>query len=564
MDAGLPRARSKDETLERALAFIEERRLLVEVLALAGALVIFLVSVMPNLANHPAVTDDEIWVLSASYKLAQHGVFGSDMFTGFYHVDQHYFFNMPLHHFVIAAFIKVLGAGVAQARFVSVVYGIATMFLTYAIARRVSGVPVAILSLALLLFLRLNIGFDTGLPLQELASNMRYDLAPVPFMLGGVLLLLNRVSLVRCLLAGVLFGIAFLLQFYGVFIIAPVIAYLWLEQRPPRERTKLIAAMLAAAALVVLPYATFALANYDDFKGQAGTIDHRADFTDPGFYLRNIKNEPDRFLRPLAIKEIPRGEDPRTTKPQLLSLQETLTRRPSAKLAVLVGLPAALVFMAYWAVRDRNRGYQMLVLCLGGIAAQFALLDSTKFLYYWVPVIPFLSIGIAALSWHLLARTREGNLQLLLAGVTAAMLLLVAAEGSVARISGMRAANESTPYASIGAALHETIPPGSRVVGSTSMWWNLRDTDYRSYFLFFYLTRDDAGPYKTTISGFLDDFDPQYVVLTGLAWGELEDHLIKPHYDELLRYLDSHGKIVQTLQGPDYKTYGYIEVWQLR
>ena len=50
----------------------------------------------------------------------------------------------------------------------------------------------------------------------------------------------------------------------------------------------------------------------------------------------------------------------------------------------------------------------------------------------------------------------------------------------------------------------------------------MRDTDYRSYFLFFYLTRDDAGPYKTTISGFLDEFQPDYVVLTGLAWGELQ------------------------------------------
>jgi 4-amino-4-deoxy-L-arabinose transferase-like glycosyltransferase len=458
----------------------------------------------------------------------------------------------------------VLGAGIAQARFASVVYGIATIFLTYALARRVAGVAVALLSLGLLLFLRLNIGFDTGLPLQELSSNMRYDLAPVPFMLGAALLLIGRVNLVRCLIAGVFCGLAFLLQFYGAFIIAPFIAYLWLEPVARRQRTKLIAAMLGMAALVVLPYAIVAAANYTDFKGQAGTIDHRADFTDPGFYIDNLKDEPQRFLRPLAFKEIPRGSDLATTPAQYLSLKETLTRRPSAKLAVLVGLPAALVFMGYWAVRDRNRGYQMLFLCLAGLVAEFALLDQTKFLMYWIPVIPFLSIGIAGVSWWLIARAREGPLPLAFAGVTVTLLLLIAAEGSVARISGMRAAGTSTDYASIGTALHETIPPGSRVVGSTSMWWALRDTDYRSYFLFFYLTRDDAGPYKTTISGFLDDFDPDYVVLTGQAWGELQDHLIKAHYDELLSYLDSHATIVQTLQAPDFKTYGYIEVWQFR
>jgi hypothetical protein len=206
----------------------------------------------------------------------------------------------------------------------------------------------------------------------------------------------------------------------------------------------------------------------------------------------------------------------------------------------------------------------MLVLCLAGLVGEFALLDQTKFLMYWIPVIPFLSIGIAAACWWFLSRAREGRVHLVLAGGVVALLLVVAAEGSVARLSGIHTANDSTNYASIGTALHETIPPGSKVVGSTSMWWAMHDMDYRSYFLFFYLTRDDAGPYRTTISGFLDDFDPDYVVLTGLAWGELQDHLIKAHYDELLNYLDTHGKIVRTLQGPDYKTYGYIEVWKLQ
>ena len=84
MDAGLPRTTLPTDTFDRAIAFVEERRLLVEVLVIAGALVIFLASVLPNLANHPAITDDEIWVLSASYKLAEEGIFGSDMFAGFY------------------------------------------------------------------------------------------------------------------------------------------------------------------------------------------------------------------------------------------------------------------------------------------------------------------------------------------------------------------------------------------------------------------------------------------------------------------------------------------------
>src|SRR5947209_8357258 len=78
------------------------RRLLFDAAILGASTLVFLISVLPNLANHPAVTDDEVWVMSASYKLARAGVFGSDIFRGFYHADRTYFFNLPAHHFAIA------------------------------------------------------------------------------------------------------------------------------------------------------------------------------------------------------------------------------------------------------------------------------------------------------------------------------------------------------------------------------------------------------------------------------------------------------------------------------
>ena len=82
---------------------LRRHRTAIEVIGLAGAVLVFLVSVLPNLANHPPLTDDEAWVMSASFKLARDGVFGSDMFAGFFNADQHYFFNMPGHHVAIAA-----------------------------------------------------------------------------------------------------------------------------------------------------------------------------------------------------------------------------------------------------------------------------------------------------------------------------------------------------------------------------------------------------------------------------------------------------------------------------
>jgi hypothetical protein len=32
----------------------------------------------------------------------------------------------------------------------------------------------------------------------------------------------------------------------------------------------------------------------------------------------------------------------------------------------------------------------------------------------------------------------------------------------------------------------------------------------------------------------------------------------------LLRYLDQNAEIVLTLEGPDYRTYGFVEVWRFR
>ena len=214
----------------RLTALVQSRPRLFEGAALAAGLAVFLVSVLPNLGNHPSVTDDEVWVLSASYKLATQGVFGSDLFQGFFNADQHYFFNMPAQQVILAGVMKVIGYGVAQARLAGVVYGVATLLLTYLLARRVYGVATAVLSLPLLLFLRLNMGFDTGLPLQELSSSIRYDLAPVPFVLAGVLVLLDGPSAKRSAVAGALFGLATLLQFYGAFIFPIAIVLLWTER----------------------------------------------------------------------------------------------------------------------------------------------------------------------------------------------------------------------------------------------------------------------------------------------------------------------------------------------
>jgi 4-amino-4-deoxy-L-arabinose transferase-like glycosyltransferase len=558
LDASLP---------ARLIAGLEARPRLVEAGAIVVAVAVFLVSVLPNLADHPVLTDDEAWVMSASYKLAREGVFGSDIFAGFFNADSRYYFNMPAHHLLVAGAFRLVGEGVAEARAVGIGYGIATLVLSYLLARRLYGVIAGLVTLGLLLFLRLSMGFDTGLPLQELAVNLRYDLAPVPFALGGVLVLLGTPSPRRAAIAGALFGVATLMQFYGAFMFPIAIAFLWFEAVPRDQRLKLLGALVGAGALVGLPYAVYIATDYDAFEGQAGTIDRRADFYDPVFYIENLIDEPDRFVGPLAIPfaflEIPEGEDIFGDNAETVGL-EAAPRRPSAKAGILFGLPLALGFAAWRAFKAGSRPDRLLALCLGGLVLQYTFLESTKFLFYWILVVPFLCAGIAgAVLWIFRGRS-QSTLHLALAGVTALVLLVVFAEGSVARFNGLRTARAAASYEGLADRLHEQVPPGSRVVGATSLWWGLRDTEYRSYFLFFYLTRDDAGEFRTTISSFLDGFGAEYIVLTRKASNELDDRLSAADKRDWESFMQSRARHITRLEGAVAGGYGYIDIWRVQ
>ena len=163
----------------------------------------------------------------------------------------------------------------------------------------------------------MNMGFDTGLPLQEAAVNMRYDLAPVPFMLAGVLLLLGEPSMLRAVGAGRALrhrdADAVLRRLHLPYRGALPLA----EDLDARQRMKLIAGLAAAGALVGLPYGAYILSDYSAFQGQVGTIDSRGNFNQLSFYVNNLKHEPNRFIRPLAFKEVPLGADHEKVSPAL-------------------------------------------------------------------------------------------------------------------------------------------------------------------------------------------------------------------------------------------------------
>src|SRR5262245_35510517 len=97
-----------DQPASRSAALISTKLPLV---ALAGLVLLYLATVLPSLGTDPIVGGDEGWIMSASAKLADEGVFGSDLFKGFYGSEDHYYFNLPLHHLVLAGVFKIAGVG---------------------------------------------------------------------------------------------------------------------------------------------------------------------------------------------------------------------------------------------------------------------------------------------------------------------------------------------------------------------------------------------------------------------------------------------------------------------
>src|SRR6266849_4959313 len=121
--------------------------------ALAAACV-FLVTSQRHLDVVPQVYEDEPWQASTAYKLLTSGVFGSDLFAGFYNMDQRYYGFMPLHPLLLAGFFRVLGPGLVQARLESVTLSLLTLLLTFALGARLFSAWVGAIAVVLLVLVR--------------------------------------------------------------------------------------------------------------------------------------------------------------------------------------------------------------------------------------------------------------------------------------------------------------------------------------------------------------------------------------------------------------------------
>jgi len=522
----------------------------VERLALLGLSGFYLLTVLPNIGDNPIVGGDEGWIVSASAKLAREGTFGSDLFTGFFGAEDHYYFNLPLHHLVLAAVFKVFGVGLVQARLVSALAGLAVLVLSYALGRRLGGRALALGAAALLVLLRLNLAPFTGLTLTDLGATVRYDLVSLPYALGAVFVLARktRPGPRDAALAGFLLGLACLTQFVGAFFLPPLALYL-LSLSLSRARRLALAGVLVAATLVpFLPYAAYVLPHWHDFRGQSRTVEQETAFTSPSFYLDNLAQEPDRFRLGTGLDGLPNGP------------HEAL-KRPSARLALYLIGPAAAVYIILQARRG-SPAHRLLAFLLVGIVLEFALFESTKRFVYWVVVVPLLCLaiidfGLAVWRWR---PPRVQARRLALAAATA-VALVFALEGTAVGLKNLRDAGRAPDYAGIRDALERAIPADAVVVGDNRLWLALDGREVRSLHLLFYLTNPDISRGEATnVEGAMRRIDADYLLLSPLT-KEILTRLSPRDGADFARYIERNATRESSISSAPY---GPIEVYRLR
>jgi hypothetical protein len=453
----------------------------------------------PYLANFPPVSADEVWIMSASYKVANQGILGSDLFVGLHGADKHYFLNLPVHHFVQAAFFRVFGPGIAQARSPSLLAAVSLLCAVGWLAYKWAGLGCSVATGILLLFWRSNLmAVDPRPPMLALAQSGRYDVI-VLTLWWLVFLILNRhlrqPRRATAIAIGLLGGITTLTQFYGAGILICCAAGLLWTKRQERSRFVYGREVAMGALIPLLGYGAYIAANWTDFIGQTALRSARLHFYDPRFSLTNLLREPLRFE-------------------WLLGASRDVIGGWTVALAIALALFAAVTLY--------RRGNVLPLISIVGGFLTLALLDSIKPTIYASLLVPVLCFGAAVgltptvSSWPFRSST-------VFRAVTAcAFLFWIIVDGlrgyGFVSLEGPRA----TRYDDVGRQIVNSVAPQVMVLGSERWWWALHTFPYRSLNAQWEIWEDEQFSNRTQdFSRMLDGLGGVYLIFDNDVRGDL-------------------------------------------
>lgn len=489
-----------------------------------------------GLANVPRVQEDEPWLASAAWKLATTGVLGSDMFAGFHRMDQRAYGYMPIQPMAMALMLRLVGLGLFPARLVSVIMGLLTLALTYALGKRLSGEVVGVTAVALLLLWRTTALVPmliSGILFVDVARIARYDMFVPVFGLAalhGYISAHRQGAWWRYMLAGGLAALSALANVYGAFWLgALLILLLW-----NREGWRAILFLLVGAAIVWSPYALYIWQDISSWRGQLLVYPSRYELLSWRWYLLNIAREPYRYA------------------PGLDGNLWNLLARPGLQL-LLLAVPLSLAVFARRAIWRQDWAARVLVTPALFLPLLFALLIFSKYINYLVTIVPVWAVAVAwvgVMAWQ--QRPYRWTRPLL---ITIAILILL--EGIARHRALWQAGLSIHPYRPFIGQIRQYIPDGARILGPHTFWLGLDDFEYRSWFVPLAQHQAASADPRLPLPEALTAVDPTTILVdqaTQAIWNA------NPQMGQ--SFFDWRAETGFVLQGVVVdETYGRVEIW---
>ncbi len=397
------------------------------------------------------VSSDEAIILSISATLSAQGELGAPVFAGIHNAEHHYFLSLPGIHLLHWPVFKLFGAGMVQARAVSVAVAVAGAAVAGLAAWRAGGPLTSLLAVGLLLFWRSGM-IDSGYGLTWLsaARSARYDVAAATLILVSVLLLdrwLRRANLWSSLALGLATGAAMLLHFTAWVLPFTVLAA-WAANRH-RPAVQWLAAASVASLLVFVPYGAFVARHAPDATAQFTLVHGPRARAAAGGVLQLLSN---------AIAEPHRYTGQATTR----------------GLGPLL-VPAALIGALVWLTQERRywKAWAAIFWFLVTDLLFLALLEPAKAALYELPLFAPLCIVVAAM----VTRPQRRRGRLLRIAVLALPLLLLL-EGEVVLVHELGAERQVLPYAVVAQQIEQAVGADGIVTGPFRWWPGLQQRSF--------------------------------------------------------------------------------------
>ena len=518
---------------------------------LLACAIVFLALSFDHLGLFPAVGEDEPWIAAAPYKLATQGVYGSDLFAGYYGVDRHNYQHMPLYPLMEAGIFRTIGVGVFEMRLLSVLFGLALIFVVFLVGSHIGDRRVGALAVVLMMVLRISSDEDaSGILLLDRARINRYDIAVPVFGLLAFWALVRAQATRRAawyFATGLLTGLASLSHLFGVFWLPLFLAQSLAAPGSGLPRARAVLLVLSGFLLPWMPWVAYIVSGWTDFIGQMRFVAERLEIFDPSFYRSNALH----------------GVGPISVDWFATAVRDLPLPRPGAW-TVILGVPIAVIVIALTTWRDRGRYGAVRMFALFSLAQllMFAALLKVKTINYMIGLWPLAALLLAWLGVWLWDRRKTSMRVALLV-----LFALIVGEGTLRVVHAGTMARRAATYDGYTRQIARCIPQGSRVLGLQHYWLGLRQYDYRTWLVPANLTYPAYYSGAMSLDAALDKVDPDIILIDRIMARYFESASDPSHpararrqaFDAFMARRDA--QLVCTIQN---QTYGTMNVYRMR